>query len=422
MESRRHERTFRSARLGVALAMAMAAATCLAAAPALAGNQSGGGNEGEQAAAQQALNQAKAAYQQAQNAAASADAQLSQARAALSQAQAQMAALQQKVDQLNAEIGNDQAQVSRLDAQIAGDKAELSAYIRSSYENGGSQTGIAYLIDAQSIGDLMARLSNTGHVAEAVEVLLGQISGAERQVDADLAQAETARQQTQAAQEQEATQEAIIAADEATAAEAAAQANSEAHQAKQAVNSAQSTLESIEYQEQYGDAAAAKAQAQANGTVYLPVDGPIFTEDTDLLLPSGEDAATINSFLAGTALAGLGDAYMEAEQDYGVSALYLVAHSIEESGWGTSALAQQKNNLFGWDAYDADPFGDGASFPSFSACILYVAQAVKNLYLVPSGPYYHGPTLRGMNVDYATDPLWAAKIAAIADTIPLPSS
>ena len=39
----------------------------------------------------------------------------------------------------------------------------------------------------------------------------------------------------------------------------------------------------------------------------------------------------------------------------------------------------------------------------------------------PGGAYYHGPTLRGMNVDYASDPFWASKIAAIARTVPLPS-
>lgn len=62
------------------------------------------------------------------------------------------------------------------------------------------------------------------------------------------------------------------------------------------------------------------------------------------------------------------------------------------------------------------------SFSSFSACILWVANVVKINYLTPGGAYYHGPTLRGMNVDYASDPNWAVKIAAIAQSIPLPSS
>ena len=49
------------------------------------------------------------------------------------------------------------------------------------------------------------------------------------------------------------------------------------------------------------------------------------------------------------------------------------------------------------------------SFSSFSACILWVANVVKINYLTPGGAYYHGPTLRGMNVDYASDPNWAVK-------------
>ncbi len=58
------------------------------------------------------------------------------------------------------------------------------------------------------------------------------------------------------------------------------------------------------------------------------------------------------------------------------------------------------------------------SFASFDACIQFVAQKVAQDYLSPSGSFFHGPTLRGMNVDYASDPLWASKIARIASTIP----
>jgi beta-N-acetylglucosaminidase len=47
-----------------------------------------------------------------------------------------------------------------------------------------------------------------------------------------------------------------------------------------------------------------------------------------------------------------------------------------------------------------------------------VAQFIATNYLSPTGGFYHGPTLRGMNVDYASDPNWAEKIASIADTIP----
>ena len=120
----------------------------------------------------------------------------------------------------------------------------------------------------------------------------------------------------------------------------------------------------------------------------------------------------------GFALAGLGASFMAAENTYHVSARYFVAHAILESGWGTSAIAQNKHNLFGFGANDANPYGDANSFPSFDACIQFVAQFVRDPLSDGGRPYYHGPTLRGMNVDYASDPNWATKIASIADTIP----
>ena len=58
------------------------------------------------------------------------------------------------------------------------------------------------------------------------------------------------------------------------------------------------------------------------------------------------------------------------------------------------------------------------SFSSFQACIDFEAQFVRQDYLDPQGAFYHGSTLRGMNVSYATDPRWARNIAAIYLTLP----
>jgi flagellum-specific peptidoglycan hydrolase FlgJ len=171
-------------------------------------------------------------------------------------------------------------------------------------------------------------------------------------------------------------------------------------------------------QKALANAVAALAAARARNAVYPPVPGPLFTVDTNLTSPSGETAASLDGFLANSALAGLGASFMQAEATYHVSARYFVAHAILESGWGTSAIAQDKHNLFGFGANDSNPYGDAATFTSFDACIQYVAQFIETHYLTVGGPYYHGPTLRGMNGDYASDPNWAEKIASIADTIP----
>ena len=413
----------RPTRLGAAVVAVLAAALCLAITPVSAGTAPGSGNGGDVAAAQQALAQAQLQALQARGQVVLATAQLDNARAQLTEAQAQLTALQTKITALNAEVVSDQAEVATLDGEIQSDKQQLSAFLRASYEGGGSETTIEYLIDAQSVSDLVARVGEVDHVANAGKVLVNQIDAEEQQEQQVLAAAVAARSQTQAAQQQEATQEVIIANDEANDAALLAEDQVAATVASAGASTAQNQYDLIsEYDSEYADAAEALALAQAEDTIFQPIAGPLFTEDTDLTLPSGENAQTINGFLVGTALAGLGATYMQAEKTYGVSARYLVAHSIEESGWGTSAIAQSDNNLFGYGANDSNPGGDAASFPSLAACILYVAQQVKEKYLSPGGAYYHGPTLRGMNVDYASDPLWAAKISAIARTIPLPGS
>ncbi len=402
---------------------ALAAVLCLAITPVLADTSPGSAGGEDVAAAQQALAQAQLQALQARNQVVEATAELDNARAQLAEAQAQLTALQGKVTSLDAEVTSDQAEVARLDGQIQQDKQQLAAFLRASYETGGSETTVEYLLDAQSISNLVARVNEVTHVANAGNVLVNQINAEEEQEQRVLAAAVEARTLAQAAEQQEATQEVLIANDEANDAELLAEDRAAATEADDHATSAQNQYDLIsEFDSEYADAAEALALARAEDTLFQPIAGPLFSEDTDLTLPSGENAQTINSFLAGTALAGLGATYMQAETTYGVSARYLVAHSIEESGWGTSAIAQSDNNLFGYGADDSDPAGDASSFPSFAACILYVAQQVKERYLTPGGEHYHGPTLRGMNVDYASDPLWASKIAAIARTIPLPGS
>ncbi len=397
---------------------ALTAAMCLGSVHVLAGDGPGG----DLTAAQQALAQAELQALQAKNRVAGASAQLAAASAELTQAQAQLAAMQTRIDSLDAEVSSDQAQVTSLRGQIAQDRQRLAAFVRASYESQGSQTTVGYLIDARSISDLVARINEIDHVATAGNQLVNQIHAAQTREQHLLSAALEARDQEQAAEQQAATQEVVIANDEASDAVLLADDQVAAGRAEQAVSSAQTEYDLIsEYDTEYADAAAALALARADDTIFAPVPGPVFTEDTDLTIPSGENAQTIDGFLAGTDLAGLGSAYMQAELSYGVSARYLVAHSIEESGWGTSAIAQQKHNLFGYGADDTNPFGDAMSFPSFTACILFVAQEVKQNYLTPTGAYYHGPTLRGMNVDYASDPFWASQIAAIARTVPLPA-
>lgn len=150
-----------------------------------------------------------------------------------------------------------------------------------------------------------------------------------------------------------------------------------------------------------------------------------FTIDTDLTVPSGVTCAFLDDYLLGKkmgALSGIGCACVVAERVSGVNAVYLAAHAALETGWGTSRIAIQKHNLFGWSAFDASPYSSAKGFPNRDTCILFVAGRIRTLYLTPGEKYFRvAPVLGkrgrggyGMNMHYATDPEWGAKIARIA--------
>ncbi|WP_345242319.1 N-acetylglucosaminidase [Pontibacillus salipaludis] len=114
-------------------------------------------------------------------------------------------------------------------------------------------------------------------------------------------------------------------------------------------------------------------------------------------------------------LFGHGESFIKAQEKYGVNALYLMAHAIHESGWGNSSIARDKNNLYGLNATDDNPYGNAFEFNSIEDNIMFAAQFVKDGYLTGTGFRANGDYLgnkgEGMNVKYASDPYWGQKIA-----------
>lgn len=132
--------------------------------------------------------------------------------------------------------------------------------------------------------------------------------------------------------------------------------------------------------------------------------------------PNSVTPAQIDSWLAAnnSPLTGLGASYVDAQNQYGANATYLVAHSILETGWGKSFIALQDNNLFGYGAFDSNPGYFAGKFPSDEYAIRFEAWEVRNNYLNPgSSHYYQWPTLVGMNHFYATDSSWSTSIGQL---------
>ena len=137
--------------------------------------------------------------------------------------------------------------------------------------------------------------------------------------------------------------------------------------------------------------------------------------------PSNYSAAELNKIysmmnLQDSPLAGKGATFKEAEERYGVNALYLMAHSALESAWGRSQIARDKNNFFGIAAYDTSPYLSAKSFDNVDKGILGAAKWIRENY-IDYGRDHLGNKATGMNVRYASDPYWGEKIASIMMTI-----
>ena len=106
------------------------------------------------------------------------------------------------------------------------------------------------------------------------------------------------------------------------------------------------------------------------------------------------------------------------EDQYNINGMFVAAIGIHESAWGTSTIALRKNNLFGYGAYDSNPYNGAYSFDSYAESIDLIARVLVKYYLNPSGTkiydnevakgaYYNGNTLSAVNQKYASDKNWA---------------
>ena len=136
-------------------------------------------------------------------------------------------------------------------------------------------------------------------------------------------------------------------------------------------------------------------------------------------------AASFNGFMekkkgSGSVMANQAETFINRQNKYGCNALLVYAMACLESGYGTSGYARNRNNLFGWSAYDDSP-NDASSFSSIDACVKEQMGRNLNWFMDYSNRRYFGSFVgnkgAGFNVAYASDPYWGIKIASIAYSI-----
>lgn len=113
--------------------------------------------------------------------------------------------------------------------------------------------------------------------------------------------------------------------------------------------------------------------------------------------------------------------FYNIEQTYNINGIFLAAVGIHESAWGTSTISLEKKNLFGYGAYDRDPYNSAYDFEEYKEGIELVAKVFTKYYINPKGTdiyegqkaeadHYNGSNLEGVNKKYSTDQNWCTRV------------
>jgi beta-N-acetylglucosaminidase len=118
----------------------------------------------------------------------------------------------------------------------------------------------------------------------------------------------------------------------------------------------------------------------------------------------------INDFLKDTELNGLGDILSQAQNLYGVNDLFLMSIAILESGWGSSDIAHQYNNIMGYGVLDTGNLE--YTYENYEHCILSVASSIRKHFI---DAYYLNDdcTINDIGKIYCTNSEWSYRISEI---------
>jgi hypothetical protein len=146
-----------------------------------------------------------------------------------------------------------------------------------------------------------------------------------------------------------------------------------------------------------------------------------YTVDSDLNgfvdISGAQLDAAIATTVPGSPLVGLGEAFVNAGRLHNLNAYYIAGHAAWDSAWGTSAVATNKNNLFGYGVTPTCPYDCAVPFGSREESIEFATAIVKADYLTVGGRFYNQPSLAGMEPIYSGNTQWAEGIAAIMNLL-----
>lgn len=102
-----------------------------------------------------------------------------------------------------------------------------------------------------------------------------------------------------------------------------------------------------------------------------------------------------------SSLKGLEQAFIDAENKYGVNAIFILGIVSQESLYGTSDRAINDFNLAGIECYSSS--SEGKLYNSKEECIMHMAEFISRDYL-NGGKYYKGKDIYSINSTYCITP------------------
>ncbi len=115
-------------------------------------------------------------------------------------------------------------------------------------------------------------------------------------------------------------------------------------------------------------------------------------------------------------LVGEGESFIAAQEEFGINGGLEFSMALHESGQGRSKISIEKNNTFGMNATDNNPYGNATMFTSVRNGVYYHAQRYMSWGYTDALDDFRyfgahvGNKASGMNVKYASDPYWGEKL------------
>lgn len=116
------------------------------------------------------------------------------------------------------------------------------------------------------------------------------------------------------------------------------------------------------------------------------------TDLPDITEPCGKTVKELEAVLKGN-LKPYAQAFLHAEEDYQINALFLASVAAAESGWGKHCF--RPNNFFG--------FMTNREFSSPEECIDFVAWWIRKHYINENGKYFRGGTITDIGKIWCPD-------------------